>query len=360
MKLDKSSSERLDIIRFPLIVGVIFIHAYGSNVNLKNSNTGIEQVGFIAKFIQDFISDGLARISVPLFFLMSGYLFFLGFKWSFEKYQSKVKGRIRTLAIPFLFWNIITMSLLFLAQSIPSTSVYFSGSNQNIATYNFFDFLNNLIGLNKSPISYQFWFIRDLMAMVIIAPVIALILKSKHISIVVFTLLFTLWFLNIWPIFVPSLAAFFFFYAGSYFSSNKFDLFSIDKNGKIISCLYLFILVIDTLTKEEVYNSYLHNLGILFGIAAALYFSKFALMHTTTKSFLLKLSSYSFFVFAVHEPTLTVLKKITYKLIAPTSELSITLIYLSIPIVIILTALVAYKLLSMVIPRTLNVVTGGR
>ena len=89
MKLDKSSSERLDIIRFPLIVGVIFIHAYGSSVNLKNSNTGIDQVGFITKFIQDFISDGLARISVPLFFLMSGYLFFLGFKWSALIYSNQ-------------------------------------------------------------------------------------------------------------------------------------------------------------------------------------------------------------------------------------------------------------------------------
>ncbi|ABM03015.1 hypothetical protein Ping_1180 [Psychromonas ingrahamii 37] len=360
MKLDRFSSERLDIIRFPLIVGVIFIHAIGSSVKLKNSNTGIEQIGFISEFIQAFISNGLARIAVPLFFLISGYLFFLAFTWSLEKYQSKVKSRLRTLVIPFLFWNAICILVFFIAQSIPSTSVFFSGSNQYIATYNVFDFFNNLLGLNKSPISYQFWFIRDLIVMVILAPLFLLILNNKNISTFVFACLFTLWFIGFWPIYVPSLAAFFFFYAGAYFSNMKFDLFSIDRYGKVISSIYLIILVTDSLTKGEVYSSYIHKIGIVFGIMTALYLSKYALQSTVAKNVLLKLSHYSFFVFAVHEPILTILKKIIYKLIVPTSDLAVTSIYLSIPIAVILISLAAYKVLSMAIPKTLNIVTGGR
>ena len=146
MKLDRFSSERLDIIRFPLIAGVIFIHASGSSINLKNSNTGIDQIGFISKFIQDFISDGLARIAVPLFFIISGYLFFLGFTWSLDKYKAKVKSRLSSLVIPFLFWNAVSMLVFFIAQSIPSTSVFFSGNHQYIATYNIFDFLIIYLG----------------------------------------------------------------------------------------------------------------------------------------------------------------------------------------------------------------------
>jgi surface polysaccharide O-acyltransferase-like enzyme len=360
MKLDKISSERLDIIRFPLIVGVIFIHAYGSSINIKNSNAEVDQMGFTSTFIQDFISGGLARIAVPLFFMISGYLFFLGFTWSLEKYKTKVKSRINTLVIPFLFWNIVTMLAYFLAQSIPSTALFFSGSIQYISTYNVFDFFNNLLGLNKFPISYQFWFIRDLIVMVAIAPFLLATLSNKKISTIIFASLFISWLLDVWPVYVPSLAAFFFFYAGAYFANMKYDLFSLDKYGKVISLFYLIVLVTDSLTKGQIYNSYIHNVGIVFGIMTALYLTKFSLQNAAVKNTLLKLSSYSFFVFAVHEPTLIILKKLTYKLISPASDLAVTTIYLSIPIATILFALVAHKVLNIAIPKTLRKVTGGR
>ena len=72
-------SSRLKAIRLPLIVGVVFIHAYSTQVLLGGGQrAGAAHVAFSAFFIRNLISQGIARIAVPMFFLMSGFLFFQG------------------------------------------------------------------------------------------------------------------------------------------------------------------------------------------------------------------------------------------------------------------------------------------
>lgn len=360
MKLDSVSSERLNILRFPLIIGVVFIHAYGSDIDLQGLNLGLSQLGAIPKFIQDFLSNGIARLAVPLFFILSGYFFFLGFKWSYIKFKSKIKSRFYTLVIPFLFWNIFTLSSLLVAQSIPATSIYFSGSNQLVATFNFYDLINAIFGINKPPIAYQFWFIRDLIVMVALVPFLVAIFKSRLLSTFIFGLTAMLWFCNYWPIYIPSAAAFFFFYFGAYFARFELSLFALDHYGKKVAILYLGILIWDCLTKGQLYNSYLHNLGVSLGIFASLYLTKVAHSVNSVKTILVKLSTYSFFVYALHEPMLKVLKKVTYKVVQPETELLITTLYLIIPIIIIVSSIAVYHILKPLAPNFLRVISGNR
>ncbi len=84
MTLNKITSERLSLLRFPLIVGVVFIHA-----NVEYSGIIIDQQSWFSDFFRTIISRGIARISVPIFFLMSGFFFFLGFSWTLDKYKKK-------------------------------------------------------------------------------------------------------------------------------------------------------------------------------------------------------------------------------------------------------------------------------
>jgi surface polysaccharide O-acyltransferase-like enzyme len=70
--MNKSSAsrpriERLDLIMFPLIVAIVFIHSY---------NRAYTTMGSAAMFVRNFISYGLSSIAVPTFFLISGFLFF--------------------------------------------------------------------------------------------------------------------------------------------------------------------------------------------------------------------------------------------------------------------------------------------
>ena len=77
MSLDKESSIRLQSLRFPLIVGVVYIHAYGTSVAYGSSSIIVSSPTPITEFTGLLISQGVARLSVPLYFLMCGYFFLL-------------------------------------------------------------------------------------------------------------------------------------------------------------------------------------------------------------------------------------------------------------------------------------------
>ena len=51
MSISKSSSERLNVLRFPLIVGVVFIHAYGASIGLTNGVTGVENLRILDQLL---------------------------------------------------------------------------------------------------------------------------------------------------------------------------------------------------------------------------------------------------------------------------------------------------------------------
>lgn len=360
MKLSTAESERLEVLRFPLIVGVVFIHAYGANVGLSSENSGIENISGGAYFVQQFISQGLARLSVPLFFVISGYLFFLGFSLSTDSYLAKIKSRLKTLLVPFLFWNSAILLLLFIAQTIPATKLYFSGENQHIATFSVFDFFNAIFGFNSSPASYQFWFIRDLMIMVLLAPILNWVLNNRLLAKIGLFSILVMWFFGFWPLYCPSGDAFFFFYIGAFCAVNKYSLFTLDKYAPTLSIGYALLLFCDLVTKEQQLNYYIHNLAILVGLISALFLSQLILLRPKLKRALFNLAGYSFFVFAFHEPALITLKKVVYRVVSPQNDALISVLYFMIPITIIVLSIYTYKLLNVMAPNVLKIISGGR
>jgi surface polysaccharide O-acyltransferase-like enzyme len=360
MGLDKTSSERLSLLRFPLIVGVIFIHAYGTAVAYDNGATivGGRHAGWLVGFVQDLVSQGVARIAVPLFFLMSGYFFFLGFAGSLAEYRKKFRARIQTLLIPFLFWNVAALLAFALVQALPATQGLFSEQTQPVAAFGFYDYLNAILGIDRFPISYQFWFIRDLMVMVLLTPVLWLVIRT--LPNVFFWLVLGLWYFDVWPVYVPSVVAVAFFYAGAYFACSNISLFALDRFGIPILCSYSAILLMDVLIKAHGLNNYIHNAGLLLGVVSALVISKQLVKRDTLKKSLLWAGSCSFFVFAVHEPLLTILKKVAYMVFAPDSDGTILALYFSIPVVVIVAAMLIYVGMKWVAPGFLRVISGGR
>src|ERR1035438_3657752 len=228
-------SSRIEILRFPLIVGVVFIHNYPTSVHMDHGSIGVTHASALVEFVRFFISQGVAIIAVPLFFLMSGYLFFLG-GWSREKYVSKLKRRIHTLLIPFLFWNIMTLVVFAIGESIPQTKKYFAYTDwPPVHSFSLLNYINALLGITvQHPISYQFWFIRDLMTLVILVPVIHFLLVRKS-ALPFIAALFCLWFFTVWPVLWPSVEASFFFSLGAYLSQSGKSVRYLDKLGPWIS-----------------------------------------------------------------------------------------------------------------------------
>lgn len=196
------------------------------------------------------------------------------------------------------------------------------------------------------------------MMMVLLAPLIHLI--AKRVPEVFLIGIFLLWLFNYWPIYIPSAAAFAFFYAGAYFAYSNISLFALDRFGTAILSSYLVVLLIDTMSKEYDFNNYIHKIGVLLGVASALYVSKVIVGMKSTKNALIWVGSCSFFIFAVHEPLLTVLKKIIYKAVSPSSDVVVLFLYFTIPVIVITSSILLYLAMRKITPKILSIISGGR
>lgn len=349
-------STRIDILRFPLIVGVVFIHNYGTSVQVAHGYIGVTHASAWVEFVRFFISQGVARIAVPLFFLMSGYLFFLG-GWSREKYVSKLKRRLHTLLIPFLFWNIMTLLVFAVGEHINQTKLYFANTAwPPVDSFSILNYIDALVGITGFPISTQFWFIRDLMSLVILVPLIHFLLARKS-ALPFIAALFCMWFVHVWPFSWPSADASFFFTLGAYLSQSGKSVAYLDKLGPWISVTFLGILIIHSAFPDSLF--YLHNVAIVFGVPSLWWFTLLAARTAKLKSLLIRLSGASFFVFAAHEPLLNIIRKVSYRLLSPTSGAAILALYFLIPICVITFLVALHHYLLKVMPSFLGVITGS-
>jgi surface polysaccharide O-acyltransferase-like enzyme len=356
--LDNESSLRLKILRFPPIIGVIYIHAYGTVIGYSTGSLGTSELNGLTNFIRILISEGVARTAVPLFFLMSGYLFFATFHWSQQTYFKKISTRLRSLLIPFLFWNMVVLAFMALVQAIPSLQPYFTGTGKKIAEFGVYDYLNAFFGIQGYPIAYHFWFIRDLMLLVLLAPVIALIVR--FIPFPFFLVVYICWVTESWPIYAPAAVGVLFFSAGALCGIKGQSLFAFDRFGTAILLVYLPMLIADVIWYEAWFNVYLHRTGLIVGVLAALYATKLIVRSAGLCDVLLALGGTSFFVYAAHEPLLGIVRMLAFKYVPLDGAYTMLALYLGIPVLVMALLVVVHRLLTILCPRSLSLVTGGR
>ena len=68
--MDKYLSKKIYHISFALMLLIVFLHAY--NIGVANNTYATTQYP-VNLFVQNFVSQGIARIAVPMFFMISGY-----------------------------------------------------------------------------------------------------------------------------------------------------------------------------------------------------------------------------------------------------------------------------------------------
>lgn len=361
-------SKTFDFLRFPLIVGVIFIHTFTDQANLVMESTSEFQYPVFHVLAYTF-SQVIGRVSVPLFFFMSGYLFFNKIV-SFDTYTylSKLKKRVKSLLIPYLFWCTAFMAIYLLLTQFPFLSKIINGNlTQSEHTLNA-DLIEKLIigrptsvGLYM-PLTYQFWFIRDLICCVIISPIIYFIVKKiKWAGII---LLGVAWMTNFnLPIIGFrgfSTDALFFFCCGAWFSTRNYNIVWLTRDFKAILFLYPIWIIVDIFTQSLPYHTYIHRFGILLGI---IFF--FTLTSTLLRKQKIKpipvLSAASFFIFAIHEPfLLSNLRKLFFFQMLPQTDLFYCIGYIFTVICTTLISFAIYKILAKLTPKFLSLITGGR
>lgn len=357
---DLTLSKTIMFLRLPLIVAVVFIHTNLGDVMIDGVLLADEEHFPIYGLLRHIITNELARIAVPLFFFISGFLFFYHSDFSFKTYGQKLKKRIRTLLIPYLFWNIVVLVLSLLTQLFFSSMT--SGRNKLITDYDWLDWLNLFWNHRDGmPICYQFWFIRDLMVVILFTPIIYYVIKyCKMFGVLAFG---GFWLFNLW-FGVPgfSITAFFFFSFGAWFSINRRN-FTVDFRSMrwTATFVYLALVVLNTWLWHCKITGYscIHQIGIVVGLVAVVSWTAYGITKNNlpVNAFL---AGSSFFVYAYHGMPVAFAVKYWVKFFSPISEEMMLLGYFLIPFLIVGIGVCAYAVLRKYFPAFTALVTGGR
>lgn len=346
-------SNIIQLIKFPLICCIILYHCYTS-VNINND--------IYWHLVYPLIT--LGEVGVPAFFFISGLLFYYNVKDGHLQYNRKIKSRIKTLLIPYFIWNALMLILLFILESIPFTSSFFAQGYDQITGYNFFELIKAFVfrgewnGGYSTPILSTMWYIRNLMVLCLISPIIYYMIRSLK-WIVVITL-GVWWISSIGGDYTQS--SIFFFSLGACVMITRTDILNINKNNIIIfSLLYVFIFISDYIINMQHFTSFspliIHRINIITSIYALLligkYFSnKYKLSSIYTDS--------TFFIFAFHYPLVLAIRRVGVKLIHTNNGVIDFSIYLFSFILSVIICLFVYYLLLKYSPKILRILTGNR
>lgn len=164
----RRQSEMITALRFFFSVWVLFCHILPFNaVEIKAELSSYN----LYVIVSEFLSHHWGVAVVPLFFIFSGYYLFFRREtvMSWEGYRSELTKRSRTLLVPYLLWNILAGSAMYLKEALSlrlgiSSDPSALASAQALSVWDWLTF----------PIDYPLWYVRDLILVSLAYPLFAL------------------------------------------------------------------------------------------------------------------------------------------------------------------------------------------
>lgn len=348
----KNISNKISAVSLILMIMVIYLHSY----NIHTIKKFDDPIYNLSNFLQNLLSQGVFRIAVPMFFIISGFLFFRNYK-DISDYISKIKNRIKSILIPFIFWNLIVILIYYIFQLFLLKS--FSFNSILIKDLGFWGILNSIF---VNPYNYPLWFLRDLMFVILLSPIIHIfILKipKKFIS-----LLLLLWFIDIGGganFYFFKSEVILFFSIGCYLSIYNINITNRINFKSFIYLLIFYIVLINFKTYLFVIGEgnttteslILHKISILIGIYIFWYSSDYKWLD---KFHLLK---FTFLLYVFHEPLLSFSKKIGF-IILGNNSISSLILYFITPIFVIIILYLLGSFFKKYFPKLIYFMSGGR
>lgn len=322
-----SISQRITRLRFPLVLFVVLIHSSGVPFGGRG---GVFPAGFPlwVEGFQVLLSEVLARVAVPLFFGISGYLFFRSRDFPAD-YRRKVTGRLLSLGIPFLLWNLFAQVIFSLGRWHPSLGHFFSTDKGTGFSRGLLSGINELLGLTESPIAFQFWFIRDLIVWSVLG--MALYAVLSRVGVFFLGALAVAWLAGVNTILgAVTLESLLFFGVGGLCAIKRVSYARLDGTSALGVIVGAYIVLAATdgwLIIAGTPILWLHRLGIFIGMLMVWYGSPCILKGRLGRGSE-KAAVFAFFVFAFHEPLLRIVRKILWKFESPASGLELLVFYL--------------------------------
>jgi len=341
-------SAAITWLRFPLIFFIILLHCY-SVVRLEGNHS------IYFRTVYPF-ALWIGETGVPVFFFISGYLFFL----SKKNYSQKLKTRFHTLLIPYLLWNSILLSLYLVAYAAGFPQDI---NHRNIASFTFIDYLRlfwdrgSYDNGNFVPLLCPFWYIRNLLIMSFLSPILYYIIKYAR---ELFILFVAGWWLFTYDnAFIPQTILF--FSLGAYFSIHDINpLELVIRYKELFLALFLLFAMSDIFTHTiygTVFNLQAHRLALIFNIPVLFLVADYCVQKNISYK---KLPNAAFIVFAVHYPIVVTLRKICVAKFSSAPDSIHIMLYFLCVILSTLLSLLIYRILERCSPKLKSILSGSR
>ena len=162
--MTKNRIEAIDFLKVVLTVGIVFRHAELVGMEGRSGAFDVLSRGMML----------LTAVCVPLFYVLSGFLFFRKApeRFNIGFFAGKWKSRVRSLLVPYLIANVVAFTCYWLAyRYFPDRMSGFFGE----------DWKNPLFIFWTGPVNMSLWFIRDLIIACLTAPLIWLLVRYTRI-----------------------------------------------------------------------------------------------------------------------------------------------------------------------------------
>lgn len=369
-------TQSLDLLRFPLGLFVVTVHVFDTAGITLLEGEHMDTTCYPAFMgLNAFIDAFVRGVSVPVYFFISGYVFFLNVDWGKNTYIRKLKNRIKTLFIPYIIWisleivlTIVTHLPIFSGlMSYADTEVHLTSS---VILSCFWQYHGDLISVsdaafnsgidtaNPYPLVVPLWFLRDLMLVVLCAPFLHLLLKKfKYWPLVGFGILYAAPMEHRFNLLVT---AFFFFSWGAYMSIAKKDMleafrpyFKWSLFVYLLSGIVLLLCPVDGIQRIFSIVKAFSALLLAYNLAAWLLRKSYCRVNTFW-------ASASFFIYVSHALLCQRLRKVCFVLCTPQSDWGVIGTYVFCEMLLVILLLSAFYLMGRYIPSVLKVIAGRK
>lgn len=343
-------SDKLRALSLISILFVLYIHS-----DFHSNEIG----GMIWNYrCQVFISGMLGRCAVPLFYVISGYLFFLKVPDGMKSINAKIQKRIRTLLIPYIIGCLFFVLFEVIIAIMPGISKYVNGSIMPLFDEPLHQIICSIFydSGNGSPCAFQLWFLRDLILIVATSPIWYLLLK--HLRWILIVICFGLTYLHI-P-FVPFFALFWLLLGGQLVQvQNRYGAASLTICTTII---FLLLSIVQLFMPDMIDWELLKNPIIILGLISVWGLYDMVLgkdFKLSEHRWLATACQFTFFIYLFHEPTLNIVRKLIIVVLGK-NEYGYLISYLISPWIFTICFVFVGLQFRKYLPKVYHICTGGR
>ena len=370
--LSEMVSKKFKCWSFLTILTVVLAHSYNLNIRYLQPWTTPDEPLTFTSFTEYLLANGLFRFTMPLLFVISGFLYSMK---DDRPNKQQVQKRFRTLLLPYFIWSAISIIMIYILETYPYTksligTTHIAQMNDKqmfLHQYKWYDVLARWI---FAPLSYQLWFIRVLFIYNLAYRPIRWCVLHPTGKWIFFSIATFLW-LSTFGAGLIEGEGLLFFSLGVWIQKNNFDL---EVPARWLNPIWwglTSILLITTKTwlafkgmailGSSVYPvlAIMLKLSVFTGLIAAWYSSNGMVTFLMKQRWFTGASNYSFFIYVAHAPLVAIMIDAVFAMLHYTHYYRI-FSFVLLPAMLVAGFIIIGFILKLIAPKLFGIMTGER